>query len=160
MGGGDLVPCTARGASTSQSSASSPPPVSFVAGGDVTVLRIQHEAAGEGMGRFSVQRVRSGDVKSAESVAVPSPYAQEVAGRPNQRLMELLQWYLERYLEYPYPPNSDVARAVEAIGIAARAFVRCYAKLPQPDRAELRQAWLEAGFSPEALHEATQLPGD
>jgi tetratricopeptide (TPR) repeat protein len=77
-------------------------------------LRLQHETGGGERARcFLVQLLVGNDVYAAETVEVPSPHAQEVEGRPNQKFTELLQWYLERFMKYPFPPNTDVARAIE-----------------------------------------------
>jgi tetratricopeptide (TPR) repeat protein len=42
--------------------------------------------------------------------------------------------------------------------IAADDFIRCYAKATQDDRAELRQAWLDAGFAAESLVQGAPPP--
>ncbi len=35
-------------------------------------------------------------------------------GRPNSNLMEELRWYLEKFLEYPFPPETDHAERIQA----------------------------------------------
>ena len=43
---------------------------------------------------------------------VPSPYGFEVEGIPHRGLIGLLRWYLEKFLDYPYPPETDRAEKV------------------------------------------------
>jgi hypothetical protein len=71
-------------------------------------IRVQHI---EGQSRFRVIRVRDG--KEAQPVEVPSPAAQRVAGRENSSLMSELRWYLERFLDYPFPPETEHAEEVQ-----------------------------------------------
>ena len=43
---------------------------------------------------------------------VASPYGFEVKGIPNSDLIGLLRWYLEKFLDYPYPPEDERAEKV------------------------------------------------
>ncbi|MGA2150016.1 MAG: CHAT domain-containing protein, partial [Bryobacteraceae bacterium] len=62
------------------------------------------------------QVTRADPFKTSKPVTVPSPYAWPVEGRPNGNLMVELQWYLERFLEYPFPPETEHAgRILEAL---------------------------------------------
>jgi hypothetical protein len=60
------------------------------------------------------QVTRTTPFKTSKPVEVPSPYAWPVAGRPNSNLMAELQWYLERFLDYPFPPETDHADRILA----------------------------------------------
>ena len=50
--------------------------------------------------------VRLLDGKSVPPVSIPSPYEFPVEGVPNSNLMRELRWYLEQFLEYPFPPRN------------------------------------------------------
>ena len=50
--------------------------------------------------------------KASKPATVPSPYTFEVEGRPNSNLMQELKWYLETFLDYPFPPETDHADRV------------------------------------------------
>ena len=43
----------------------------------------------------------------------PSPFGFPVEGRPDSDLMHELQWYLEKFLEYPFSPETDHAARVQ-----------------------------------------------
>src|SRR6266566_4542371 len=55
---------------------------------------------------------RAQPFKTSIPVKVPSPYTWAVDGRPNSNLMVELQWYLEKFLEYPFPPETEHAERV------------------------------------------------
>src|SRR5712691_1213534 len=59
---------------------------------------------------FVVRRLEDG--KGSMPVRIPSPYGFPVEGRPNSDLMRELQWYLETFLDYPFPPETDHADRV------------------------------------------------
>ena len=59
---------------------------------------------------FQVVRLRDG--KMSQPAIVPSPFGFPVEGRPNSGLMHELQWYLETFLDYPFPPEIDHAERV------------------------------------------------
>ena len=67
--------------------------------------------------KFQVARE---DQKSSKPARVVSPFGFPVEGRPGSGLMSELRWYLEDFLEYPFPPNTDradhVLDALEAWG--------------------------------------------
>src|SRR5437588_41601 len=54
---------------------------------------------------------------------VPSPYGVTVDGRPGSNLMQELRWYLESFLDYPFPPETghaaNVMNALNAWGMDA-----------------------------------------
>ena len=62
--------------------------------------------------QFLVVRTRDG--KMTDPAAVPSPYGFPVDGRPNSDLMRELRWYLEYFLDYPFPPSTNRAERVQA----------------------------------------------
>jgi hypothetical protein len=57
--------------------------------------------------------IRQRDSKRARTVEVASPYGFPVKDRPDDNLMSRLAWYLERFLEYPFPPRTEQAANVE-----------------------------------------------
>ena len=59
---------------------------------------------------FQVVRLRDG--KTAEPASPASPHGFPVEGRPNSDLVNELQWYLETFLDYPFPPETDHADRV------------------------------------------------
>lgn len=60
------------------------------------------------------------DGKSAAPIAIASPYEASVKGRADSNLMTELRWYLECFLDYPFPPESvhaeDVVDALKTWG--------------------------------------------
>lgn len=74
-----------------------------------TLLTILHHES-DGEFRFRVVR---GDGTPTNPVALPSPYTYAVDGAPNAVLMDELQWYLEEFLNYPYPPVTLRAEHVQ-----------------------------------------------
>jgi hypothetical protein len=75
---------------------------------DTTLLirHIQHSDPAS----FQVVRLRDG--KTTEPVSPPSPHGFAVEGRPNSDLVHELQWYLEAFLDYPFPPETEHAERV------------------------------------------------
>ncbi|HEX8201566.1 MAG TPA: CHAT domain-containing protein, partial [Isosphaeraceae bacterium] len=63
-------------------------------------------------GRFQVVRLHDG--KATEPASVVSPVGFAVEGRPDSDLMRELRWYLETFLDYPFPPETDHAERVQA----------------------------------------------
>ena len=57
--------------------------------------------------------IRQRDNKRAPAVEVTSPYGFPVKDRPDDNLMSQLAWYLEHFLEYPFPPRTEQAANVE-----------------------------------------------
>jgi len=64
--------------------------------------------------RFEVARVRGADVKVADAVEVPPPDTLAVEGLPDGSFPRELRWYLERFLEYPFPPDTERAERLLA----------------------------------------------
>ena len=71
--------------------------------------------------QFQVVR---GDHKTSEPVLVAAPLGFPVTGRPESDLVREMQWYLEEFLDYPFPPNTDRADHVldALIGWGTQAF--------------------------------------
>ena len=61
--------------------------------------------------QFEVERL-SDDPKRTKPTTVPSPVGFPVAGRPKSDLLQELRWYLEDFLVYPFPPETDHANRV------------------------------------------------
>jgi tetratricopeptide (TPR) repeat protein len=72
-------------------------------------LAIQH-LPGSDPASFRVVRLR--DRKCSPPIPVISPVRFPVEGRPNSHLLRELQWYLETFLEYPFPPETEHADRV------------------------------------------------
>ncbi|QJX00929.1 CHAT domain-containing protein [Frigoriglobus tundricola] len=68
--------------------------------------------------QFTVERSQDG--KASLPVAVAGPNSLPVEGRSNTKLTEEIRWYLETFLDYPFPPDTDRAdqarQAFEAWG--------------------------------------------
>ena len=66
---------------------------------------------------------RHPEPKSAAPVPIPSPYDFPVEAQPTSNLMRELRWYLEHFLDYPFPPETTradrVLDALKAWGTAA-----------------------------------------
>jgi tetratricopeptide (TPR) repeat protein len=60
------------------------------------------------------QAVRLDDGKSVGPIAVPSPIGFPVEGMPNSHLMRELRWYLEVFLDHPFPPFTNRAERILA----------------------------------------------
>jgi tetratricopeptide (TPR) repeat protein len=73
-----------------------------------TGLAIQHVE--ESAQSFRLTRLPDG--KTAAPVTIPSPYEFPVEGLPQSNLMRELRWYLERFLDYPFPPETGHAERV------------------------------------------------
>jgi tetratricopeptide (TPR) repeat protein len=72
-------------------------------------LRIAH-IPGSIPASFQVVRIKDG--KTTPPAAPPSPLGFPVVGRPNSDLLRELQWYLEGFLDYPFPPETEHAERV------------------------------------------------
>lgn len=83
-------------------------------------LSIQHI---DGSSPDQFQLVRQPDGKAVGPVAIPSPVGFPVEGRPNSHLMRELRWYLETFLDRPFPPFTDradrILAALDAWGVQA-----------------------------------------
>ncbi len=59
------------------------------------------------------QAIRLKDGKSAQEVVIPAFESFPVERRPNSNLSFELRWYLESFLDYPFPPDTDIAEHVQ-----------------------------------------------
>lgn len=75
-----------------------------------TTLTIRHLP---GSDPVSFQVTRLSDGKTALPATVLPPIGFPVEGRPNSDLMRELQWYLEIFLDYPFPPETEHADRVQ-----------------------------------------------
>jgi tetratricopeptide (TPR) repeat protein len=76
----------------------------------VPVIAIQHVPESDPP-QFEVVRLPDG--KRATAGSVPSPVGHPVEGRPQSDLRSELAWYLEQFLDYPFPPETEHAERVE-----------------------------------------------
>ncbi len=60
--------------------------------------------------KFNVTRMPDG--RTLGPFEVPSPYGYPVEGRPGSDLMQDLGWYLEKFLDYPFDPDTYTAERV------------------------------------------------
>ncbi len=74
------------------------------------VLVVRH-LPGSNPASFQVERLRDG--KASQPAVLPSPFGFPVEGRPDSDLMHELQWYLEKFLDYPFSPETDHAARVQ-----------------------------------------------
>src|SRR5947207_3064413 len=75
------------------------------------VLMVQH-VAGSDPSAFEVLRLADG--RRGEAAVVAPPVGFPVEGRPSSDLATELQWYLERFLDYPFSPETEHADRVQA----------------------------------------------
>lgn len=75
------------------------------------VLRVRHDPNSDPP-QFEVEDPDSG--RRTPKAAVPSPAGFPVEGRPASDLLAELRWYLETFLDYPFPPETDHAERVLA----------------------------------------------
>jgi len=76
--------------------------------------------------RFQV--VRAADVKATDPAPVPDPLRLPLPERPDTPLGAELRWYLEEFLEYPFPPQIERAETVQAAlqGWGEQAFTTLF----------------------------------
>ena len=75
-----------------------------------TTLIVRHLPKSE---PSAFQLARLSDGKTTEPVEVPSPFLFPVDGRSGSNLMHEMRWYLEDFLDYPFPPETDRAERVQ-----------------------------------------------
>jgi tetratricopeptide (TPR) repeat protein len=75
----------------------------------MNTLLIRHVESGDPP---KFQAISSQDGRSTETVAIRSPADFPVEGRPDSDLMRELRWYLEVFLDYPFPPETEHAERV------------------------------------------------
>jgi len=74
-------------------------------------LIIRHLGNTSDQHRCQVWRLADG--KYAEEAVITAPEALQVEGRPDSNLSLDLRWYLEEFLDYPFPPRTEVAERVQ-----------------------------------------------
>lgn len=79
----------------------------------MSALIIRHLTSEGREHRFQVQRLSDG--KSADPVSLADPSTTPVPDRPQSGLSTEVRWYLERFLEYPFPPETDRAERLQAV---------------------------------------------
>ena len=91
----------------------------------MSTLLIRHLENGDPP-RFQV--VRAADVKATEPAPVPDPLRLPLPERPDTPLGAELRWYLEEFLEYPFPPQTERAETVQAAlqGWGEQAFTTLF----------------------------------
>ena len=76
-------------------------------------LVVQHQP-GSDPPVFRVVAVRGADLKAAEPVLITPLDSYPVPGRSQSNLARELRWYLEWFLDYPFPPETEHAAEVQA----------------------------------------------
>ena len=80
-----------------------------------TTLTIRHQGQGEHNGddhpQFVVARLSDG--KNAEPVSLTPPDRIKLPNREHGNLTSDLRWYLERFLDYPFEPNTHLAQEIQ-----------------------------------------------
>jgi hypothetical protein len=61
--------------------------------------------------QFHVERLKDG--KITDKTTLTDPTDVQVEGRPNSDLSQDLRWYLEKFLDYPFHPNTEVAERIQ-----------------------------------------------
>ncbi|MCG6862771.1 MAG: tetratricopeptide repeat protein, partial [Chromatiaceae bacterium] len=77
-------------------------------------------------------RVLRPDGKRSEAVVLTPPDGVAVEGRPNSHLLQDLGWYLEQFLDYPFPPNTEIAERIQKAlrGWGEESFERLFTGQP------------------------------
>ncbi len=75
--------------------------------------------------RFAVENGDTG--KQGPEVILPPPESIQVEDRPNSNLRQDIAWYLEEFLEYPFPPKTETAERV--FTALTNWGAACFAKL-------------------------------
>src|ERR1700759_3150611 len=75
----------------------------------ISTLIIRHLTNSE-PAQFQVVRQR--DAKGTEPRTVVSAFLFPVEGRANSDLTRELSWYLEKFLDYPFPPETERAEKI------------------------------------------------
>lgn len=76
-----------------------------------TTLTIKHQGEKNGQVQFLVTRLSDG--KTAELVSLTAPDKVKLPNRSNSHLTNDLRWYLERFLDYPFAPNTSLAEEIQ-----------------------------------------------
>ncbi len=76
-----------------------------------TVLAIRYQGEVDGQTQFVVTRLSDG--KTAEPVTIKAPNQTTGSNRANSHLADDLRWYLARFLDDPFAPNTDWAKDIQ-----------------------------------------------
>ena len=81
--------------------------------GTTAALAVEH-VEGSSPPTFILSRLRK--LKSAAPVTISSPYEFPVEGQPNSNLMRELRWYLDKFLDYRFDPETTHAERDLGLG--------------------------------------------
>ncbi len=89
--------------------------------------------------------VRQTDGKPGPETELAPPDAVKVEGRPDSHLLADHAWYLEQFLDYPFPPNTELAERIQSAlqGWGEQCFARLFAGQALIWYHEARQKGLE-----------------
>ena len=76
-----------------------------------TTLTIKHQGEKNGQPQFFITPLSDG--KTAELVSLTAPDKVKLPNRSNSNLANDLRWYLERFLDYPFAPNTSLAEEIQ-----------------------------------------------
>jgi hypothetical protein len=76
------------------------------------ILQIRHLPDSVNPARFQVVRLSDGKTGQATD-RVPNPVGFLVEGWPDKTLLPGLRWYLEKFLDYPFDPETTHAELVQ-----------------------------------------------
>lgn len=76
-----------------------------------TTLTIRHQSDQNGHPEFVVMRLSDG--KTSEPVSLTSPDKITLPSRELGNLASDLRWYLERFFDYPFEPNTHLAQEIQ-----------------------------------------------
>jgi len=76
-----------------------------------TTLIIRHQGDLNDQPQFVVTRLSDG--KTSEPVSLTSPDKFTLPSREHSNLSSDLLWYLERFLDYPFEPNTHLAEDIQ-----------------------------------------------
>jgi CHAT domain-containing protein/NB-ARC domain-containing protein len=76
-----------------------------------TTLTIRHQGDKNGQAQFLVTRLS--DDETAELVSLTAPDKITLPNHSNSHLANDLRWYLERFLDYPFAPNTSLAEEIQ-----------------------------------------------
>ncbi len=75
------------------------------------MLTIRHQGEKNGQAQFLVTRLS--DDMTAAPVSLTAPDKITLPNRSNSHLVNDLRWYLERFLDYPFAPNTSLAEEIQ-----------------------------------------------
>lgn len=78
-----------------------------------TTLTIRHQGEENGQPQFVVTRLSDG--KTTEAVFLNPPEKITLPNRSHSHLANDLRWYLEQFLDYPFPPKTTLAEEIQDV---------------------------------------------